>query len=124
MTLRFLWTTEQASYDPSEDPPIHVDKGTGITRSKRRQCYSYQQTNPDRTEDEKCYYEIEKHEFFTKDGKKDAKWDLIKHGECAWSSEAFDYHLKPIWEGLIAEHKADDYFVDDWNEHPELEDLA
>ena len=77
-----------------------------------------------RTEDEKCYWEVEKHEFFTKDGKKDADWDLLDSGECAWSDVAFEHHLKPIWEGLIAEHKADDYFVDDWNEHPELEDLA
>ena len=71
-----------------------------------------------------CYYEIEKHEFFTKDGKKDAKWKLLETGECAWSSQAFDLHIKPAWEKMIAEHKADDYFVDDWNEHPELEDLA
>ena len=75
-----------------------------------------------RTEDEKCYWEVEKLEFFTgKDGKKDAEWDLLDRGECAWSSVAFEHHLTPIWERLIAEHKADDYFVDDWNEHPELE---
>tara|TARA_R100000808_G_C2153665_1_gene164105 strand:+ start:2780 stop:3112 length:333 start_codon:yes stop_codon:yes gene_type:complete len=75
-----------------------------------------------RTEDENCYYEIEKHEFFTANGetKVSAEWDLLKHGECAWSSEAFEYHLNPIWEELIVEHKADDYFVDDWSEHPEL----
>ena len=77
-----------------------------------------------RTEDDKCYWEVEKHEFFTKDGKKDAEWDLLDRGECAWSDVAFEHHLKPIWEGLIADHKANDYFVDDWNEHPELEDLA
>ncbi len=54
----------------------------------------------------------------------DLEWDLLKHGECAWSDVAFENHLSPIWEELIAEHKADDYFVDDWNEHPELKHLA
>jgi hypothetical protein len=72
-----------------------------------------------RTEDEGCYFEITKDVFFTKDGKPDAKWDVIYTGECAWSSGAFESHLKPIWEDLIAEHQADDYFVDDWNDHSE-----
>ena len=74
-----------------------------------------------RTEDDMCYWEVEKHEFFTVNGKTkvSAEWDLLDRGTCAWSSFAFEHHLKPIWEELIAEHKADDYFVDDWNEHPE-----
>jgi len=75
-----------------------------------------------RTEYDGCYYEVCKDVFFTKDGKKDAISGIIATGECCWSADAFDNHLSPIWEELIADHKADDYYVDDWNDHPELDE--
>ena len=66
------------------------------------------------TEDEKCYFEIEKNTFFTKDSKREAEWDLLDRGECAWSDFAFEHWLSPKWMKLVEEHKADEYFVDDW----------
>jgi len=66
------------------------------------------------TEEDGCYYEIEKNFFHTKDGKKDGSWELLERGECAWSSTAFETYLNPKWMKLVEEHKADEYFVDDW----------
>ena len=71
--------------------------------------------NLHRTEDDGCYYEIEKHRFFTKDGEKDAEFELLETGHCEWTSAAFDNFLKPIWERFISIHRANDYFVDDWD---------
>ena len=68
-----------------------------------------------RTDEDECYYEIEKHHFFTKNGKKDAEHELLEHGSCAWSSTAFEYFLCPIWERFISIHGAKDYIVTDWS---------
>ena len=67
-----------------------------------------------RTDEDECYYEIEKHHFFTKDGKKDGENELLEHGSCAWSDVAFENYLSPIWERFISIHRENDYSVTDW----------
>ena len=54
------------------------------------------------------YFEIDKHVFYNKDGKKDAEWEQMANGTCSLSLEP----CERIWNNLIEKYNPDEYFVD------------